>query len=264
MSISKWIEQKLAEQHKRNYSKYDESWKPIQAWVKLAWDNLSMAGINAQELKYYDRKAVITPRLGVELDGYIIMGLNYGYQYVPPLVSGGEGNNYTISGADGIKVGTGVSERIGNEVTFKKMRVAIMFHMETLVPVSLRCMILRTRAITYTAAGSFPLAASYLLALNELECDTPLAQLAPRALETQKSSGQVLWEDFIILEGDTKMQKVTCEIDLDFTSKWFTNNGTNQDITENAFTLYIFPEAPVAFAVEPRIYMFTRMLYTDS
>jgi len=215
MSIDAWIGRRLAEQLKRNLTKYDEAWKPIQSWVQLSWDTSTMAGITNQELKYYDRKAELTPVIGTEDAAYLVVGLNYGYLREP----GVGGLGATISGEVGIVVGTDVSQRIGNEVTFKKLRVGLLFSISNFVPVTLRCIILRTRGIPNVVGGEFPLPGSSLLALNEIEAITPLAQLAPRAIETQKSAGQVLWEDFITLNGDTKMEQLTCEIDLDFTSK---------------------------------------------
>lgn len=258
MSIDAWISRRLAEQNKTNYKKFDEAWKPILSWVELGHtEGLTMAGIQNQELKYYDRAGSFTPVIGGGTANPIIVGLNYGFSDNVP-------GDAPLSGADGIEVGTGVSQRIGNEVTFKKLRMGLLYTQGNYEAVTIRCIILRTRGIPNTGGNEFPVPSDKLLALSAIDATTALAQVAPRAIETQKSSGQVLWEDFLTLSSDTKMDKLTCEIDLDFTSKWYTADGTQADITENGFTLYMFPHAAGGGTTNPKFHMFSRMLYTDS
>jgi len=184
------------------YQVVGDEWSVLRSWVKSPHTISTMVG--TAEVKYLDLAAVQTAAQGAE-DGF--------QEYVYPLNTP-------------LPQGTGVSERIGNHVQMTGVRLGIIcYPTQAQGPTLMRVFVLRVPGIGTGAQYPPPSTEVFKYADNALPGSVKL--LAPRRLETLKSSGQLLYDNSFTLNpasDESAMRKFLVEIDLD--SKVLFRNNT--------------------------------------
>lgn len=211
------VDRLLAAANQRNKTVYevvDGEWKVLRAWVKDTHTISTMAAV--AEVKYLDkvffgslRQPEVVTETGLEV-----------HQLNTPLPQG-----------------TGASERIGNHVQMTGVRIGAVFFPVQTSPVLVRMCVLRVPGIG--AGTQYPPPLSDVF---KVPAATPsiASLMAPRTLETQKSSGQLLYDNTFVLsvaEGETALRKFLIEIDLD--AKVLFKSNVADAITTNGVVLFI-------------------------
>lgn len=226
----------LALQHQTNHTVYDSKWNELRTWIKNPNTIDTMAG--TAEVKYFDVNSSFTAQVGAA---------NPNTLYIMPL-------------NQGIAQGTGVSERIGNHVQAAGLRIGILGIADTEVPLITRILVLRTPAIGTGTEHPVPISE---VVYTPPGADDKALVLAPRRLETQKSSGQVLYDNTVVFsekDSDGLVRMIKTEIELD--ARVLFRSATAGSITTNALTLYLVSVGPTH--AKATFSILSRFTYTDS
>lgn len=230
----------LAAQNQSNHTVYDENWKVLRTWIKNpnAIDTMSLS---AAEVKYLDK--VGTAFLGEGIDGS-----------TPSIV---EPINIPLP------QGVGVSQRIGNHVQATGIRLAMQVVGAVVQPMSVRVIIMRTPAIG--TGMEFPVPIQNILALPaDAATHKHYYALAPRVLEQQKSSGQMIYDNTLAIStGDAQASWQTIKTEIELDARVIFKSPDEEAITTNAYVLYILP-ASEHDNTHCSVRFMTRFLYTDS
>jgi len=226
----------LALQHQSNHTVYDSKWNELRTWLKNPNTVDTMAG-NA-EIKYYDTQETFDVAITGATNLSKVIRLN-----------------------TGIAQGTGVSDRIGHHVQATGLRVGILtYSTGQLTPVITRVIVLRTPAVG--TGSTYPVPVTDVLRVP-VGASAGAIVLAPRNLETQKSSGQVLYDNTITtcgLDTDGIVRQIKTEIELD--ARVLFKNPDADAITTNALSVYFLSTGfPGATA---QVHLLSRFMYTDS
>lgn len=225
----------LALQHQTNHTVYDSKWNELRTWIKNPNTVDTMAG--SAEVKYRDV-----------------------FESFDVAITGAANLSKVIQLNTGIAQGTGASERIGNHVQATGLRLGILAHSASALPVITRVIVLRTPAVG--TGTTYPVPVTDVLRVP-VGADAVATILAPRNLETQKSSGQVLYDNTIVtsnLDSDGVIRQIKTEIELD--ARVLFKNPDAGAITTNALSVY-FLSTGLAGAVA-NINVLSRFMYTDS
>jgi len=225
----------LALQHQTNHTVYDSKWNELRTWLKNPNTVDTMAG-NA-EVKYRD----VFESFDVAITGAVNL-------------------SKVIQLNTDIAQGTGVSERIGNHVQATGLRLGILAHSASVLPVVTRVIVLRTPAVG--TGTTYPVPVTDVLRVPA-GADAVATILAPRNLETQKSSGQVLYDNTFVtsnLDSDGVIRQIKTEIELD--ARVLFKNPDAGAITTNALSVYFLSTGLGGAAAN--INVLSRFMYTDS
>lgn len=225
----------LALQHQTNHTVYDSKWNELRTWLKNPNTVDTMAG-NA-EVKYRDVFEAF------EVDTTALTNLSK-----------------VIQLNTGIAQGTGVSERIGNHVQATGLRLGILAYAGSQIPIVTRVIVLRTPAIG--TGTTYPVPVTDVLRVPGGAGAVAIV-LAPRNLETQKSSGQVLYDNTFVTtsqDSDGLVRQIKTEIELD--ARVLFKNPDAGAITTNALSVYFLSTGLAGGSCQ--INLLSRFMYTDS
>lgn len=229
----------LALQHQTNHTVYDAKWNELRTWLKNPNTVDTMAG-NA-EVKYKDvfESFVVNTTAGAVANLSKVIQLN-----------------------TAIAQGTGVSERIGNHIQATGLRLGILAYATSQRAVVTRVIVLRTPAVGTGTA--YPVPVTDVLRIPEGAGSASIV-LAPRNLETQKSSGQVLYDNTFTtstMDADGVVRQIKTEIELD--ARVLFKNPDAGAITTNALSVYFLSTGLDGGDATSQVNVLTRFMYTDS
>jgi len=227
----------LADQHQKNHTVYTSDWKVLRRWVKSPV-SISTMSIGEVEVKYLD---VYSTGTLSGTNALVVKRLN------TPLPQG-----------------TGVSERIGNHVQVKGVRLGILLYASSNPPSLVRVCVLRTPAIG-TGATYPPLYTDIFKSAPDMPGTSPASIVLPRATETQKSTGQLLYDNTVTvsnLDHESSCRKLLVELDLD--CKCLFKGPDEDDITTNGLALYLAYTSGPHASMDVHYYVVSRVSYTDS